>query len=208
MHIDRAGAPFLVSSLLPAVACALARRPGWAVPFIGLAGFMAFFFRDPDRVPPDDPNVVVAPADGRVMVAGPCDEAVAPPGDWQQVSVFLSPLDVHVNRVPYGGELVRTAFTPGRFLAAYNADAARENVRNMLWVRREDRMVVFQQVVGVLARRLVCRVQVGDRLETGERFGLMKFGSRMDLFVPPACRLEVRPGDRVRAGETIVARWT
>ncbi|MPY89772.1 MAG: phosphatidylserine decarboxylase family protein [Luteitalea sp.] len=207
MRIDRAGAPFLAGSLIPAAACVLARRSRWAVPFLGLAACMALFFRDPERMPPEDPDVVVAPADGRVVVAGVAAPGLAPAGEWQQVSVFLSPLDVHINRVPYGGELVRMVYTPGRFLPAYNAEAASENVRNALWVRRGDRTVVFQQVVGVLARRIVCRVQVGDRLETGQRFGLMKFGSRMDVFLPPSCRLVVQPGDRVRAGESVVGRW-
>jgi phosphatidylserine decarboxylase len=208
MSIDRAGYPFIAGALVPAALLLSRRRPGLGLPLLGVAGFMAFFFRDPERYPPQHRDLVVAPADGRVVVAGPAEPDVAPPGDWQQVSIFLSPLDVHINRVPYGGEVTRIAYTPGSFLPAYDNRAAHENERNELWIRRDDRTVVFRQVVGVLARRIVCRVQVGDLLVTGERFGVMKFGSRMDVFVPRECRLEVREGHRVRAGESILARWS
>jgi phosphatidylserine decarboxylase len=207
MRIDRAGAPFIAGALLPAAALAALRTPGWSVPFVGLAAFMAWFFRDPDRFPPREPHLVLAPADGRVVVAGPAEPGVSPPGDWQQVSIFLSPLDVHINRVPFSGELTRLEYKPGRFLPAYNERAAAQNERTELWVTANGRTVVFRQVVGVLARRIVCRARVGDRVTAGDRFGLMKFGSRMDVFVPLACGLEVTAGDRVRAGETIVARF-
>jgi phosphatidylserine decarboxylase len=207
MRIDRAGAPFVASAMLPAVALAAAGRPTWAWPFVGLAAFLAFFFRDPERTAPDDPAAVVSPADGRVMVAGAAEPGVSPPGTWQQVSIFLSPIDVHINRIPYGGRISRVEHRPGRFLAAYRAESAAENERTELWIERDGRTVVFRQLVGALARRIVCRVAEGDELETGERFGLMKFGSRMDVFVGPDAKLRVRVGDRVRGGETILARF-
>lgn len=207
MKLDRAGYPFIAGALAPAAYFLLRKKPGLAVPLLGVAGFMAYFFRDPDRYPPQHPDLVLSPADGRVMVAGPAEPGVAPAGEWQQISIFLSPLDVHINRTPYGGEITRIAYTPGRFLAAYDDRAAAENERNEVWIRSGARTVVFRQVVGALARRVVCRVQVGDQLVAGERFGLMKFGSRMDVFVPPACELQVRPGDVVRAAESVIARW-
>ncbi|WP_291983917.1 phosphatidylserine decarboxylase [Luteitalea sp.] len=207
MKLDRAGYPFIAGALAPAAYFLLKKKPGVGMPLLGLAGFLAYFFRDPDRYPPQHPDLVLSPADGRVMVAGPGEPGVAPPGDWQQISIFLSPLDVHINRTPYGGEITRIAYTPGKFLAAYDDRAAAENERNELWIKDGARTVVFRQVVGVLARRVVCRVQVGDQLVAGERFGLMKFGSRMDVFVPPECVLQVKPGDVVRAAETVLARW-
>jgi phosphatidylserine decarboxylase len=207
MRIDRAGAPFIAGALVPAAVLVALKRPGWAVPFAGLAAFMAYFFRDPERRVPVDPLVVVAPADGRVMVAGPAEPGVTPDGTWQQISIFLSPVDVHVNRAPYGGRLTRVEYRPGRFLAAYKQESALENERTELEVVSQGRRVIFRQLVGVLARRIVCRVEAGDTVETGERIGLMKFGSRMDVFVEPDARLEVRVGDRVRGGETILARF-
>ena len=207
MKLDRAGYPFIAGALVPAALLLAKRRTGLGWPLLGIAGFMAFFFRDPDRYPPQHPDMVVSPADGQVVAAGPGEPDVAPPGDWQQISIFLSPLDVHVNRVPFGGEVTRIAYTPGRFLPAYDDRAAKQNERTEMWVRDGDRIVVSRQVVGVLARRIVCRAQVGDLLVAGERYGVMKFGSRMDVFVPAACQLLVRPGDRVRGGESVIARW-
>jgi phosphatidylserine decarboxylase len=207
MKIDRAGAPFIVGALVPAAVLAAVKRPGWAAPFAALSAFMAYFFRDPDRHVPVDPRAVVSPADGQVMVAGPGEPGVAPEGEWQQVSIFLSPLDVHINRLPYGGRITRIAYQPGRFLPAYRADAASENERNELWTERDGRTVVCRQVVGVLARRIVCRAAVGEELATGARIGLMKFGSRMDVFLPSEARLTVAVGDRVRGGESILARF-
>ena len=154
-----------------------------------------------------DALAVLSPADGRVMVAGPGQPSVAPEGDWQQISIFLSPMDVHINRVPYGGTLTRVTYQPGRFLPAYRSESGAQNERTELWVEREGRTVVFRQVVGVLARRVVCRVREGETVKTGDRFGLMKFGSRMDVFVDRDARLLVKAGDVVRAGETRLAEF-
>jgi phosphatidylserine decarboxylase len=207
MRIDRAGAPFIAGALVPAAVCLAAKRPVWAVPFMGLAAFMAYFFRDPERHAPDDALAVIAPADGRVMVAGPAEPDVSPPGAWQQVSIFLSPLDVHVNRAPYGGRLTRVEYQAGKFLAAYRSESALENERTELEIVGNGHTVIFRQLVGVLARRIVCRVEPGEELRAGERFGLMKFGSRMDVFVGPEARLLVKVGDSVRGGETVLARF-
>ena len=205
--IDRAGAPFIGVPIVLAAAAAFWGSWWFAVPFVILAAFMAFFFRDPERQVTAGPAVVLSPADGRVMVAGPGQPSVAPDGEWQQISIFLSPMDVHINRVPFGGRLTRVSYQPGRFLPAYRAESGAQNERTELWVEREGRTVVFRQVVGVLARRVVCRVREGDVVETGDRFGLMKFGSRMDVFVSRDARLLVKAGDVVRAGETPLAEF-
>jgi phosphatidylserine decarboxylase len=206
MKIDRAGWPFVIGAVAPALLLA-AYLPWLAAAFAVLALFMLFFFRDPERTTPDRADAVVSPADGRVLIAGDAEAASAPPGTWKQVSIFLSPLDVHINRIPVGGRVTRVDYRPGRFLAAYRPESARVNERNEIWIEREGDVVMCRQVVGVLARRLVCRVAPGAIVRTGARFGLMKFGSRIDLYLPPRAALRVAAGDRVRGGETVVATW-
>lgn len=206
MKIDRAGWPFVHGALVPALVLTPV-LPWLAAVFAVLALFMVYFFRDPERIVPDQADAVVSPADGRVLVAGEAEPASAPPGAWKQLSIFLSPLDVHINRIPIGGRVARVEYTPGRFLAAYRPESARVNERNEVWIERDGGAVVCRQVVGVLARRLVCRVAPGATVRTGERYGLMKFGSRIDLYLPPRAMLRVAVGDRVRSGETVVATW-
>lgn len=205
MKIDRAGFPFVVGALLPAAALALARKPLWAIPFASLAAFLAYFFRDPERTIPTGPGLVVSPADGRVMISGPSDGRWSPPGSWKQITIFLSPLDVHMNRTPVEGTVTRVEYRRGRFLPAYK-EAANDNELNEVWIDYGGRPVVFRQVVGILARRIVCRVREGQRLQRGDRVGLMKFGSRMDVFLPMDAELLVKVGEHVVGGETVLAR--
>src|SRR5690348_8148987 len=210
MRIDRAGWPFITGPLVPAALAAAAGRRWLVWPFAVLSAYMVLFFRDPDRrcdTTPPPADEVVSPADGVVMVAGEPQPGVPPEGDWQQVSVFLSVVDVHVNRSPYRGEVTDTSYRPGSFLAAYRKESAHRNERSELWLRDGERTVVFRQIVGVLARRIVTRVGPGDSLAAGQRMGLMKFGSRMDVFLPRECTITVRQGQRVRGGETVIARW-
>jgi phosphatidylserine decarboxylase len=206
MKIDRAGFPFIAAALVPAAALAATRRYALSAPFAVLGAFMVYFFRDPERQVPQDPDVVVSPADGRVMIAGPSDQRWAPPGDWKQVTIFLSPMDVHMNRAPVAGRVTRIDYRPGRFLPAYD-EGSNDNELNEVWIDHNGRPVVFRQVVGLLARRIVCRVQEGETLERGQRVGLMKFGSRMDVFLPAEATLLVSVGDRVVGGETVLARF-
>ena len=207
MKIDRAGVPFIAGALVPAAGFAVARRAGWAASFALLGGFFAYFFRDPDRRVPQDPGLVVSPADGKVMIAGPSDARWAPAGEWKQITIFLSPLDVHINRTPVAGTITRIDYRPGKFLPAYD-EGSNDNELNEVWVDHAGQTIVFRQVVGILARRIVCRVQEGDHLDRGERIGLMKFGSRMDVFLPPSAQLRVRVGEHVVAGETVLATLT
>jgi phosphatidylserine decarboxylase len=213
-RIDREAAPATMVAAAPAALALLLGRPRTAAVLGVLPLAIAAFFRDPDRtpdhaaVPVDD---VLSPADGKVMHAGAGQEGVAPEGEWQQVSIFLSAFDVHINRTPYGGRVVEVAERPGRWLAAYKHESAHLNERSDITVERqvgdELRRVHFRQIVGLMARRVVTRVAEGDELATGQRVGLMKFGSRMDVFVPPECDLLVSTGERVVAGETVIARW-
>jgi phosphatidylserine decarboxylase len=205
VRIDRTALPFVLIASVPAAIAALAGAYVWAAVALVLPIAIALFFRDPDRTPPADPSLVLAPADGSVIFAGDARPAEAPPGAWRQVTIFLSPLDVHINRTPVSGRVTRAEYVPGTFRPAYHHDAFR-NEHSEVWVDHGGQTVVFRQVVGVLARRVVCRVSVGDDLAAGARVGLMKFGSRMDVFVPPSATLSVRAGDRVRAALTVIAR--
>ena len=204
MKIDRAGLPFIAAAVVPAVGLAATRRYGLAASFAALGGFFADFFRDRDRQVPQDEGLVVSPADGRVIIAGPAAPESSPPGTWTQVAIFLSPLDVHINRSPVAGHITRIDYRPGRFLPAYDRRAD-ENELNEIWVDASGTTVVFRQVVGILARRIVCRVGVGQDVGLGERVGLMKFGSRMDVFLPSDVSLQVEVGQMVVGGETILA---
>jgi phosphatidylserine decarboxylase len=205
MKIDHAGYPFIAATLLPAIGLAAARRTQWAAAFAVAGGFFAYFFRDPDRRVPAGEGLVVSPADGHVMFAGQSENRWAPPGAWKQVTIFLSPLDVHVNRSPVEGRVTKIEYRRGRFLPAYR-EAANDNELNEVWVEHGGQRIVFRQVVGILARRIVCRIREGDELARGQRIGLMKFGSRMDVFLPPTAQLMVRVGQHVVAGETVLAR--
>ena len=206
MLIDRAGIPFIVIAVGVAALAASAGGRVWAVPFLVLAAFFVFFFRDPDRTAPAGPNLVVSPADGRVMMAGVDPGAGAPAGNWRQISIFLSPMDVHVNRTPVEGSVTHVEYHPGKFLPAYKVEAGQLNEWTEVWFEREGRTVVCRQIVGILARRIVCRLNPGDRVSRGQRFGVMKFGSRIDLYVPIDARIMVKAGDRVVAGETVLAQ--
>jgi phosphatidylserine decarboxylase len=192
--------------LVPLVLAALLTWAGWvktAVALGALAAFMVFFFRDPDRAVPTTPRAILAPADGKVMAVGPvADDPFVGPA--QAVSIFLSPLDVHVNRSPLAGLVVGVEYRPGAKMAAYRAEASEQNERTSIAIQGDGARVVVRQIAGVLARRIVCRVSPGDRLSSGERFGLIKFGSRTDLIVPASARLQVKAGDRVRGGETVM----
>jgi phosphatidylserine decarboxylase len=203
--IDRSGYPFIGGTAALGIAAALTVGAAGAVPLFVLAAFFLYFFRDPDRLSPQDPALVLSPADGRVLVAGPADPAAAPPGDWKQISIFLSPIDVHVNRSPVSGRVTKVDFRKGKFLPAYHRDAAAANERSEVWVDHGGVHVVFRQIVGILARRVVCRVKPGSQLKAGERFGIMKFGSRMDVFLPANTELKVSIGDAVVGGVTVIA---
>lgn len=215
MNLDRDGLPFIALAAAPSALAAATGRRRLALALGVLPVAIGAFFRDPDRAPDrepyTDPDLVVAPADAKVMSVGPAEPGVGPPGDWQHIVTFLSAADVHVNRTPYGGTVRSVTYRPGRFLPAYTPESGVENERSEVTVVRqvdgEERVLVFRQIVGIMARRVVTRVEPGDRLATGERIGLMKFGSRMDVFVPPEVEVLVRQGDRTVAGETPIARW-
>jgi phosphatidylserine decarboxylase len=178
---------------------------GVAALVLGLgAGFMAFFFRDPDRTCPAAPGIVVSPADGRVMVVERSD--AASPSSPTLISIFLSPLDVHINRSPIAGTITDVTYRPGRFEVASKRIASEVNEQNVLTIAGASFTVVTRQIAGILARRVVCWKRAGDTVAIGERIGLMKFSSRMDVVVPAGLRVLCAVGDRVVAGQTVIAQ--
>ncbi|MBP7865204.1 MAG: phosphatidylserine decarboxylase [Acidobacteria bacterium] len=200
--IDREGIPFILAGLLIAVAGGLASWP-LALPGVVLTVFFVNFFRDPARRVPPGENAV-SPADGRVIAVKGLDPA-ANEGYVQFISIFMNVLDVHVNRSPVPGRVLEYRHCPGKFLPAYAERAPFENERNVIVVEGAHGRLRFSQVAGILARRIVFRKRVGDTLEKGDRIGMIRFGSRVDIWLPAGLVAAVKPGDRVRAACTIIA---
>jgi phosphatidylserine decarboxylase len=205
MRIDPAGWPFVLDGLAVAIVAGVLAGPlvGWIL--AALTAFFLFFFRDPDRVHDASDAAVISPADGRVMVSGDPTGQALPPGQWRQISIFLSPMDVHVNRMPVSGRVTKVRYHPGRFLPAYRDEAGDLNEYTEVTIDHRGQTVVVRQIVGILARRIVCRIQEGQCVGRGERVGLMKFGSRMDVFLPTTAQIAVHPGQQVVGGETVLA---
>ena len=169
-----------------------------------LGMFVLYFFRDPERVPPSDPDAIVSPADGRVMVV--IEEARGPkPG--RRISIFLSIFDVHVNRAPVAGRIANLEYRRGRFHAAMRESASAENEQNVITLATEHGDVMFKQIAGWIARRILCWKAVGDSVTRGERVGMIRFGSRVDIWLPDRVEILVRPGQNVAGGSSALARW-
>jgi phosphatidylserine decarboxylase len=175
-----------------------------AILLLCLAAFVFYFFRDPERVIPSDPGAVVSPADGRIVVVTD-EEHVGRPG--KRISIFLAIWNVHVNRSPAAGTILKMEYRPGKFLAAMMARASTENEQNVISLSTASGEMVFKQIAGLIARRVVCWKKAGDTVQRGERIGLVRFGSRVDLWVPREAAILVAFGDNVKGGSTVLARW-
>jgi phosphatidylserine decarboxylase len=196
------GWPFILVPGAIAVALALAGRRVLAAPFAVAAALSLGFFRDPERAVTRRPNAVVSPADGTVTAVEEAEDDFVGPA--VRVSIFLSPLDVHVNRAPISGLVAGTVYTPGRFVAAYKADAGAVNERCAIHLQGEAARVTVVQIAGVAARRIVCRVGSGEKLEAGDRIGMIRFGSRTDCYMPRGTDVRVKAGDRAVGGVTVL----
>jgi len=167
--------------------------------------FTLYFFRDPDRSVPSGEQWVLAPADGKVLLVREVHESEFLNGEAIQVSIFMSPLNVHVNRFPISGTVRHVRHVPGEYLVAFDEKSSSRNERTLIGIERGETRVLFTQIAGFIARRIVAEVAEGDRAVAGERFGMIKFGSRVDVFLPKGVRVMVGPGDVTVAGETILA---
>ena len=194
MRVAKESLPFALPLGLACLLAGLLLHPAAALIPLPLLLFTLWFFRDPERIPPADPAALVSPADGRVLRA-----------DAERISIFMNVFDVHVCRSPMEGRLEQVRRSPGRFLAAYRDEASDHNERARLTLAGAGRRLEVTLVAGLVARRIVLWVAAGRELERAERVGLIRFGSRVDVDLPPGCAIGVRPGQRVRAGESPIA---
>jgi phosphatidylserine decarboxylase len=199
------GYPFIIASGAFSAVAAVYGGLLFAVPLILLALFMVFFFRDPERTVPSGENLFVAPADGKIVLIREVFEPTHLKSGMKEISIFMSPADVHVNRAPCDGKVKEIKHNKGRFVAAYKEEASlsNENIEMVLETRYGD--ILVRQVAGFLARRAVCRKRKGDVLRRGERYGMIKFSSRVDTYLPKSVNVKVGLNDKVKAGETILA---
>lgn len=196
---------FAVPPIIVGVSCLFF---GWRIPaavLILLGGFIFYFFRDPERTIPADPALIVSPADGTVMeiVSEALDSR-----DGSRISIFLSIWNVHVQRAPVAGRIADIAYRPGRFYGAYRARASAENEQNVIYIDTPQGVLVFKQIAGAVARRVLCWKRKGEMVARGERVGLIRFGSRVDIWLPIETQITVRRGQMVKGGESILAKWT
>lgn len=203
--IAKEGLPFLIPSALLTLVLGVI---GWKwLTFFGILCtlFIVFFFRNPKRIIPTLPNVVISPADGRIIHIGECEEERFLKERTLKISIFMSIFDVHLNRMPVSGSVLQRSYHPGKFLVAHVEKSSLLNEQNALVLETEDRLkILLVQIAGLVARRIVCYPKVGDVLKRGEIFGLIRFGSRVDLYLPTEVKPLVRVGQHVKGGESII----
>lgn len=203
--IARAGYPFIAASVFTTAIFAILGLAILALAALAVTFFICYFFRDPNRVTPNSNGAVVAPADGRIVEAGIVDNSAFFEGKCIKTSIFMSLFNVHVNRIPYEGVVKKIDYYPGKFFSADLDKASEQNEKNAIFFDIEEgRKICMVQVAGLIARRIICNVQEGDRVTCGQRFGIICFGSRIDLYLPADTRLNVAVGDRVKAGTSVV----
>jgi len=204
-----AGYPLVFASAFTTAVFALLSLTALAL--IGLAAtfFICYFFRDPDRVSPNYKGAVVSPADGKVIWAAPMENSPFFKGSCMKISIFMSVFNVHVNRIPHEGRIKTIDYYPGNFFSANMDKASRENEHNAVFLETEEgKNICVVQIAGLIARRIICKIQEGDMVARGQRFGLICFGSRLDVYLPPDIRLNVAIGERVKAGISVLGEFT
>ena len=205
MSVSKEGIPYIALALAASVIMVNYHSMGALVP-LALAAYLVFFFRDPRRVPTADESAVIAPADGRIVRIDEVSEGEYLAAPARRMSIFMSIFDVHVNYVPVTGVVDYVYYRKGSFKNALQDISSRVNENNTVGIKSRSGALMVRQIAGMIARRIVCRCCVGDRVEAGQKLGMIKFGSRVDLFLPLEARLLVKKGDRVRGGETVIAR--
>ena len=204
-HVVRERRPFLIIATVLVVAVSFLQWI-WLTVGVGIVALLVFwFFRDPERVPPQGEHVLVSPADGRIVEIVRAKEEEFLKEETLRVSVFLNIFNVHVNRIPFSGKILDIVYRSGKFHFANNKDASSQNERNAVLLHSPSgEKIVFVQIAGFIARRIICWLQAGEEVAKGIRFGMIRFGSRMDIYLPLSTQIKVRVGDRVKGGETVL----
>jgi phosphatidylserine decarboxylase len=206
--VARAGYPPILGAAFVTLIFALLGMTYLAL--LGLVVTFCFcgFFRDPDRVIPNQPDVIVSPADGKVISVGPVDHTSFCEGSCQKISIFMSVFNVHVNRIPFDGRVKKVGYHPGKFFSANRDKASLKNEHNAVFLETTDgKPLCTVQVAGLIARRIICKVQPGDDVRKGQRFGMICFGSRLDVYLPNDVETKVTVGDKVKAGSSVIGRF-
>jgi phosphatidylserine decarboxylase len=207
--VASAGYPFIFASVFATVIFALLELTALALVGLAASFFICYFFRDPDRVVPNYKGAVISPADGKIISASPVNNSRFYEGSCIKISIFMSIFNVHVNRIPHEGQVETVSYHPGKFFSANLDKASSENEHNAVTLETEEgKKICTVQIAGLIARRIICKVQAGDRVARGQRFGLICFGSRLDVYLPPDIKLKVTVGDRVKAGTSVLGDWT
>ena len=207
--VARAGYPFIFVAAFTTVVFALLSLTVMALVGLGTTFFIVYFFRDPDRVIPNYAGAIVSPADGKVISAGVENNSRFCEGACIKISIFMSVFNVHVNRIPHEGQIRRIDYYPGKFFSANLDKASRHNEHNAVLLETDQgQKICFVQIAGLIARRIICKIQEGDRVIRGQRFGMICFGSRLDVYLPPDTKLRVKIGDRVQAGNSVLGDLT
>jgi phosphatidylserine decarboxylase len=206
--VAKAGYPFIFASAFATAVFALLGMAFLALLGLLITGFICFFFRDPDRLIPNGEGIVVSPADGKVIKVETVDRSPFIDGTCTRISIFMSVFNVHVNRAPHEGTIRQVVYQPGKFFSANLDKASKDNEHNALQLESPTgQQVAFVQIAGLVARRIICAVQPGDSLRRGQRFGLICFGSRLDVYLPPDTDIHVTAGSRVQAGSSVLGKW-
>ena len=206
--LAREGYPFILASIFVTIVTWLAGLCVAGYIFLGITVFIVSFFRDPERYIPSGEDSIVSPADGKVIVVKRVTEGRILKAEAIQISIFMNVFNVHVNRVPASGRVSEVFYNPGKFFSADKDKASLENEQNALLIEAENgKKFAVNQIAGLIARRIVCYAKKGDMIEKGKRFGMIRFGSRLDVYLPVDCRVNVKEGDRVLAGSSILAYW-
>ncbi len=204
--VAKEGVPFIGMSALATIVLALLQMPWPALSALLFTGFVVYFFRDPERVVPHGRGLLTSPADGKVIDISQASESFFNTGTTAKISIFMNVFNCHVNRSPISGKVIDMKYRQGKFISANRSRAMAENEANALVIQDEaGRKVTVVQVAGLIARRIVCHAQVGDRLSRGQRYGMIRFGSRLDVYLPPGARIVVGKGQVVVAGQTVIA---
>ncbi|HKZ46806.1 MAG TPA: phosphatidylserine decarboxylase family protein [Thermodesulfobacteriota bacterium] len=206
--LAREGYPFILASIFGTIILFLAGLKSVSYLSGGLAVFIISFFRDPEREIPSETDAIISPADGRIIIVDSVFENRFMKQDAIKISIFMNVFNVHVNRVPASGKVSGVFYNPGKFFSADKDKASLENEQNALLIEAKNgKRFVVNQIAGLIARRIVCYAKEGDKIERGKRFGMIRFGSRLDVYLPVDCRINVKVGDKVKAGSSILAYW-